>query len=54
MVRTLAGATSAAGVVDLVWDGLSATGTPTASGVYYYDLQEDGRTLTKHVLRLNR
>jgi hypothetical protein len=54
MVRMLAGATSAAGVVDLVWDGLSATGTPTAPGVYYYDLQEDGRTLTKQVLRLNR
>lgn len=52
-VRTLVDdVVSAAGAHDALWDGSDNNGVTVASGVYFYRLRVDGRSLTKRMVLL--
>ena len=51
-VRTLATGKGAAGTRAARWDGLNDRGTPAASGLYFYRLQQSGRAQTRRMTLL--
>jgi len=52
LVKTLADDSKDAGRYSLKWNGLDDNGIPASSGVYFYRLTTDGKTLTKKSLML--
>ncbi len=52
LIRTLVDNEQKAGVYTCSWDGLDNHGTPTASGVYLYQLKNEDRTLSNAMLKL--
>jgi len=51
-VRMLATGKGAAGTRATRWDGLNDRGTPAASGLYFYRLQQSGRAQTRRMTLL--
>jgi hypothetical protein len=49
-VTSLLDRTVEGGAVSLFWDGRDASGNPVSSGIYFYSLWTDGRTLTKKMV----
>ena len=52
-VRSLVGATLAAGVHEAAWDLRDESGALVSAGVYYYRLAVAGRTFTRRLIALN-
>lgn len=52
LLRVLSEGMSAAGVQRLFWDGRDGRGQPLPSGLYFYELQANGRRLTHKLLLL--
>jgi hypothetical protein len=52
LTRTIEGATSAAGWVEIAWDGRDRWGDETASGVYFIRASSGNRVETKRTLRI--
>jgi hypothetical protein len=52
LVRTLAAGAHAAGDYHIAWDGRDDDGRVAAAGVYYFNLEADGRRLTRTLVLL--
>jgi flagellar hook assembly protein FlgD len=52
LVRTLVNENRAAGPHAVVWDGRNDTGSPVASGVYFYRLVTKGFSQTRKMVLL--
>ncbi|MRR09000.1 T9SS type A sorting domain-containing protein [bacterium] len=51
-VRVLVEGYKPSGLYTILWDGRNAAGEPAAAGVYYYQLNVDGRTSEKRMIKL--
>lgn len=54
LVRTLGSGLAGGRGVHLAWDGTNAEGDPSGSGVYFVQIQQDGRRLSAQKLVLIR
>ncbi len=52
VVKTLASGSHAAGEHEMIWNGQDESGSSLASGVYFYRLQADGKTMSKRMVLL--
>lgn len=52
LVKTLANGVLGEGPHQHIWDGLDSSGNPVTSGVYFYTLRAENRTLTRKMLLL--
>jgi hypothetical protein len=50
LVTTLIDQWMRSGAADVIWDGRDARGTPVSSGVYFYRLTTDSRSLTRKMV----
>lgn len=52
LVNTLYNGNQGAGHYQIIWDGKDSNGNLTASGVYFYRLEAEGKSITKRMVML--